>query len=261
MKNSIKWTLLTFAVGIVTVTPGCKKDKDDDVAPTSTHTSHAEHVALSFDFAHTVGVAAVEMDTILYTNAASNMYSVATLKYFVSDITLHHDTNSLIIDAAHYVDIEDASTLTFSPTDEIPNGVYDSITLTFGLDTIKGADGSFVNAPESNMAWPAPMGGGYHYMKLEGQYDSAGVTNNFNAHFGPAMGMPHFVKVTLPASNFIAHGDNLNVNVVMDINKWFTSPMMYDFDVYTGMVMMNMSAQMALKANGADVFTVTSIDE
>lgn len=48
---------------------------------------------------------------------------------------------------------------------------------------------------------PVPMGGGYHYMKLEGRHDSSGTTKNYQAHMGPTMGNDYHVSVTLPWGN------------------------------------------------------------
>jgi|ETNmetMinimDraft_26_1059896.scaffolds.fasta_scaffold09773_1 hypothetical protein len=216
-----------------------------------------DHINLSFTFSHTIGSSSVEYDTIKYTDAAGNDYSVETLKYFVSDITLHKSSGgTILIDDEHYVDARDNATLIFSPSKEIPNGTYSYITFIFGLDTNKNTTGVYPNTPESNMEWPVPMGGGYHYMKLEGRHDSSGTTKNYQAHMGPTMGNDYHVSVTLPSSSFTANGNNLNANVTMDINKWFETPNTLDLNNVSG-IMGDMSMQMKLQQNGADVFTVS----
>lgn len=262
MNKPLK-VLFYSVVGIsLMIAEGCKKEPVTNVI--DDHDTHAhrhdEGKLLTFKFAHKVDAADLERDTMKYLNAAHNIYSVVTCQYFVSNITVYKVGEAMLIDGSHYVDAADATTLTYSPTMEFEEGVYDSISITIGLDTVKGATGAFVNAPESNMVWPVPMGGGFHYMKLEGKYDSAGVTNNYKMHYGPTMGTPYFRTVTLPASSFTVGEENLTVNLSMNINKWFESPNIYDFDVYGAAIMMNMGAQMVVKQNAADVFSVTSIE-
>lgn len=215
-----------------------------------------DEINISFRFSHKVGATTVEFDTMKYTSEASNLYSVETLKYFVSDITLHKSGGQLLFDDEHYVDARDNSTLTYSPSQEVPNAAYSSITFTFGLDSIKNITGTYVNPPESNMEWPVPMGGGYHYMKLEGKHDSSGVIKNYQAHSGPLMGMPYYVSVSLPSSSFTANGTDLIVDIKMDINKWFSTPNTLDLNIIAS-IMGNAAIQQQLQQNGADVFTVT----
>lgn len=263
MKLALK-SILYFAMVLTFISvQSCKKDPVTNVIDDHDHDGHShdeEGKLLTFKFAHKVDAAVLEQDTMKYLNAAHNIYSVEKCQYFVSDITVYHEGEAILIGGAHYVDIDIDSTLTYSPGLEFEEGMYDSISMTIGLDTVNGATGSFVNAPESNMVWPAPMGGGYHYMKLEGKYDSVGVTNNFKMHYGPTMGTPYFATVTLPASSFTVGEENLTVNLSMNINKWFESPTTYDFDVYGAAIMGNMGAQMIVKGNAADVFSVTSIE-
>jgi hypothetical protein len=224
-------------------------------------TSIPEDIQISFTFDHKIGADALELDTIKYTNLAGNKYSVARLKYFVSDITLHKTGGgTVLIDDEHYINASDANTLSFAPAMAIPNGNYSQISFVLGLDTIKNISNAYLNPPQSDMAWPDPMGGGYHYMKLEGKYnDSLGVPANYNIHTGELMGNPYYVDVTLSGSSFSAEGVNLNVAVKMDINKWYENPNTYDFSVYGSAIMNNMNAQNAIKQNGADVFTLSSI--
>ena len=113
---------------------------------------------------------------------------------------------------------------------------------------------------EVSMAWPdGNQGGGYHYMKLEGTYDSLGIdsiSKNYNIHTGGIMGNPHDFNVTFNNSAFTINEDGLSFEIVMDINEWFTSPHDYDFADYGHMIMMDTTAQMQLKANGSSVFSI-----
>lgn len=212
-------------------------------------------VQLSFQFNHLVDGEAVEFDVIRYGNAFGNQYSVSTLKYFVSNITMHKsDGSSILFDDEHYVDARDNSTLIYMPTAKIPVGDYTGISFVFGLDSVKNVTGRFLNPPESLMEWPITMGGGYHYMKLEGKFDSATVVKNFQAHTGPTMGNANYFEVSLSGSAFSCSCENVTIAINMDINKWWQNPNTLDLNEMSA-VMGNRAMQQKLKENGNDVFT------
>ena len=110
------------------------------------------------------------------------------------------------------------------------------------------------------MLWPNDNGGGYHYMKFEGKYDSLSTgtaKKGFNLHTGGTMGMPYHFNVMLENSAFTQSEDDLNLELTMDLNEWFTGIENYDFTNYGMMIMMNADAQSAIKANGASVFSLS----
>jgi len=250
MKLVIKAVFVFFIITVMLI--ACKKEKA--LAPATPQSIH-----LKFVFSHTIDGAPVVLDTIKYLNKAGNLYSIINLKYFICNIVLHKGSDSIIIDDAHYVDIRDNATLTYSPSQLIANGSYDHISFIFGSDASKNKTNNFVNPPESNMEWPVPMGGGYHYMQLEGKFDSATVVKNYNVHTGALSGIPYYIPVHLSQSTFTANGTDLTVNLAMNINKWFENPNTYNFNIYGDSMMGNDTAQKVLQQNGADVFSVSSI--
>ena len=85
----------------------------------------------------------------------------------------------------HYVDTDLPETWEYALLDKIPAGNYDSISFTFGISEEKNQSLMFVNPPESYMFWPELLGGGYHYMKLNGKWEN--LESNilpFNFHLG-----------------------------------------------------------------------------
>ncbi|NNC95808.1 MAG: hypothetical protein HKN92_09625 [Chitinophagales bacterium] len=213
----------------------------------------------TFTFSHTVGSGYLEFSNMKYSNSAGDNYSIETLKYFVSDFTLHRsDGSEMIIDAVHYIDAEDNSTLSFIPTEAIEGGNYSSISFTMGLSSMKNVNGTFPNPPENAMEWPIPMGGGYHYMKLEGKFDSSGIVRNYQAHTGPSMGNSYFINVDLDNSSFTTTGSDVTVNIEMDVNKWWDIPNTIHLNTVTG-IMGDQTMQQKLKENGSDVFSIISI--
>ncbi|MCB2221129.1 MAG: hypothetical protein KQI35_12095 [Bacteroidetes bacterium] len=252
-KNKItRLLLLLLAAGFIFTS--CKKDNDEDENPTP-----ASQVQLNFNFSHRVGSSTLNYDVMGYSNAAGNNYSVITLKYFISDIRLNKaDGSSVLIDEEHYVDGTDYNTLLFTPETKVPEGEYSSISFIFGLNEEKNITGAYPNPPESNMEWPVPMGGGYHYMKLEGKLDSAGTIKNYQAHTGATMGTPYYIEVELPSSSFTA-ADGKIITIGMDINKWWSTPNTLDLNDVSS-IMGNPAMQQNLHENGADVFYLESIE-
>jgi len=240
MKFSRTFIGLIFL--FVVVFSACKKDENTEIQ-------------LSFTFNHTVDGAAVEFDQIKYSNAFGNEYSVSTLKYFVSDITMHsNEGTSITFNDVHYVDARDNSTLTYNLPAKVPAGNYTSVSFIYGIDSVKNQTGLFPNPPESLMEWPLAMGGGYHYMKLEGKFDSTGMVKNFQAHTGPTMGNANYFEVMLTDSPFNCSCENVNVAINMNINNWWVNPNMLDLNTMSG-IMGNQQMQIKLKENGNDVFT------
>ena len=105
------------------------------------------------------------------------------------------------------------------------------------------------------MFWPNnPMmgSGGYHYMKLEGTYDT--INQFYNCHTGPTMGSDYSFNVELPIDFNTNDTEGIMLNIILNVNNWFENP--NNFVLSSNGIMMNMVAQMQLKQNGqADVFS------
>ena len=216
-----------------------------------------DHIQLSIEMLHNIGSSSVEFDTMQYVNAHGNTYSVEKLRYFVSDFYLvGNGVPNVLIDEIHYVDAREPSTLTFVPNQTIPNGNYSGISFVFGISDNKNTSGLFVNPPESNMSWPDVMGGGYHFMKLEGYHDDAGVDKSFLAHTGGLNDEALHVNVTLANSAFTADGTDRTLYLSMDINNWFENPNTLDLNNMAH-IMADSTKQHQMQENGWDVFTAT----
>ena len=233
---------------------------------------HKPTGTMQLDFSFAVDGQPLQQDTCIYLNAAGNQYSVTEAQYFISDVILTRNDGlqvSLLSDrGAHYVDADIASSLTWSPTDEIPIGEYKSISFVFGLSPELNKSYFYTNAPENAMSWPANLGGGYHYMKINGWWmNENGTRTPFNLHSGRGQmrdeegNITGFIdnnfSVTLPLSDFAIIKDNESkIQLQMDINRWFSNPYIFDFNTFGGSIMQNQEAQEILKSNGLDVFSV-----
>jgi hypothetical protein len=270
LKSVITITLISlFIVFIVS----CKKDNPITEEP------NPEFGKVSFTFSHKVEGQPLAVDTFLYTNAAGNSYLISNIQYFISDISLHEAGGAFYTIAQdngiHYIDSDVPSSQTWSVTDNIPTGDYQSISFTFGINETKNQSNMYVNPPESNMFWPEALGGGYHYMKLNGEWiDTIGSPRLFNFHLGIGQiyaggviiidsitgFVQNYFTVTLPASSFKLEKDQTKtIKIVMNIESWFETPHIWDFDYWGGSIMQNQDAMQTIKENGVDVFTIDTI--
>lgn len=242
----MRFTYLSFISFIIlsVVFTSCKKDTENQDAQ------------LRINFSHNVEGETLEFEIIKYTNAAANTYGISTLKYFVSSFVFTKtDGTKVTIDEVYYIDATKTETITFEPTLLIPSGDYQSFSFIFGLDEEHNISGAFPNPPESNMEWPLPMGGGYHYMKLEGKFDTISSVKNYQAHTGRLMETPHFIDIAFPEFSFAVDGRDVAVNISMNINNWWVNPHVLNLNNISG-IMGNETMQQQLQENGSDVFSL-----
>jgi hypothetical protein len=164
----------------------------------------------------------------------------------ISDIKLisNEKDHEKIIKDIHFVDFSDPSSM-FIESDIIENGSY-TLQFRFGLDSTTNVTNSFVNETfHTSMSWPEMMGGGYHYMKLEGSYTNDSTF--YNTHTGPTMGMDHSFLCSFDVPiNINNSTNNLEYAIEMNINNWY-GPEVVNLEPA---IMMNMPTQMNLMMNG-----------
>lgn len=215
---------------------------------------------------HFVASEPVVLHDIRYTNAAGNHYRIDDLRYYLSDVAfVRPDGSQHATSAAHLRDEAVPETREWT-LDDVPYGDYTAVRFLFGLDdTHNRLDGLPSTTANLNMQWPGPLGGGYHYMQLDGAFDETTRVGAWQAHVGrlqrenvdPQPLETHFwVEFPLPLH---VDGTVTVVQIRMDVNGWFASPNLYDFATYGGMVMNNPVAQQALSENGPHAFRLGSV--
>lgn len=225
---------------------------------------------ITLQFQHYANGSPLIRDSMMYVNAAENPYEITEIMYFISRVKLYkHDGGVIELNQEspfHYVNPDMPGTLNWSSVEEAPEGTYDSITFTFGLNSTDNQSNRFVNPPESNMAWPDILGGGYHYMMMNGFYedmDGNRKTNNFHLGIGQVI---TGTDTTFVDNSFTVRpeGGNFNISwgavttavITMNIESWFDTPEVYDFNYWGGAIMQKQAAMAAACKNGKDAFTV-----
>lgn len=223
-----------------------------------------------FEFQHLFHNNPVQFDTIRYMNTAGNLMMFTEIQWFISDVTLHYNNgdNYTIKEwkDIHYIDTDITSTLSWNVFDNIPAGIVDSVTFTFGINEQKNQSFLFVNPPESLMFWPDILGGGYHYLKLNGKWiDKLQRVSPFNFHLGIGQIYDNQGNITGFIQNYfsinpggpsfnIEQGKTIAINIIMDVDSWFNTPETWDLDFWGGDIMQNQAAMAAACINGNDAF-------
>jgi hypothetical protein len=237
------WFLSSISALIVFVFSGCADDDKDDAG------------TISVTLEHRSGGRDLVFNSNEYTNAVGNQYEVVTLEHITSDFRLMDaDGGTVRIMDHHYRNAERPATQKFTAL-KVPAGDYTALSFTFGIAGPNNMTGVLPNeADYNNMAWPDAIGGGYHYMKLEGNFVAGDEEGAFLVHTGPSGGGDFSIDIQLPLT-LPLDGDEWAVQLVMDVNEWFTGPNDYNFSGHGG-IMGNADAQTTLRENGASIFSL-----
>ena len=217
---------------------------------------------------HEVDGTPLVFDVLRYTNEAGNMYLVNEVQWFISNLELEDcNGNRVLLADNWYIDSNLPETQTLRVS-EVPAAVYTTLRFTFGMNDADNSSGRFANPPESNMFWPDELGGGYHYMKLNGKYQNL---DNLRAplaiHLGRGQNAEHTefydnsFTVELPVELDVYDGRDYPIGLVMNINQWFREPVVYDFNTFGSAIMQNQQAQQTLKRNGHNVFYIKDTED
>lgn len=268
MKNS-KFFLISpfiFLILVFAVT-SCRKKEPVAATPSGT-------VAFTID--HRVNGQPLQLNELIYRNAAGNDYLITDVMYFISDITFYRNngTRKVIgeLKDVFYINENIPGTKTIQFADKIPAGTYDSIGFTFGISEAKNKSFRYVNPPEVLMGWPEVLGGGYHYMMMNGKWrDLTGSLMPFNFHLGIGQlykgagynvdSIYAFVQNCFPVSfhgsSFqLADKEKVTFGVYMNIEQWFENPHVFDHNYWGGAIMQKQPAMQMAKENGWNVFSI-----
>ncbi|MCL2027672.1 MAG: hypothetical protein FWG79_04195 [Bacteroidales bacterium] len=224
--------------------------------------------------------------TTQYINEAGNILTFDRLEYFISNLRISgSSTLNVQHPNIHYI-TNDTNYSVMLLTYQIPVGSYNEIRFTFGLDANNNKSNLFANSPEKDMDWPVNMGGGYHYMKIDGKWKNADdVTNTpFNLHLGALEEITRIdtiygIRVTTQVRDSIIRIDTIIEKfhkhffvsvprsftveshtvttvdpIIMDVKQWMERPFRWDFNVMGGAIMSRRYALDSLAQNGRTAF-------
>ncbi len=246
-------------------------NNDDD-------SSTPSNVTVDFVFSHFFDgaeIANADFETTSYTNANGESLTLSKLVYLVSDITFTA-TDGTVYAGEDYnlVNARTGNNINFTPNVELPKGDY-TVSFTFGFDDEDNdAAGGYEDLNTADGGWgvPDPLGGGYHYMRMEGTYiNNIGATENFQYHtiranrhstLPPGPGTLEELTDTSFTVNLgtVSVGSTTSVEVQMDVAGWFQNPNTWDLNTWYTVLMPNYEAQLDMNENGAvGVFSLGTV--
>ena len=237
----------------------CNKDKD------------VSQVQITFKFSHNwdgTAVSNANFNSIIYTNANGEDLSITKLRYLISKITFEKSSGeTFILDGYNLVDVTNNTNQSFTPITTIPDGDYSKVSFTFGFDNDDNYNENYIDLNSASWNVPELLGGGYHYMQLEGKFiDNTTTETGYAYHTIRAVDnsgatqvfQDTFFEVDLGAINIT---NNATFNIEMNIAEWFKNPNTWDLNVLNQMLMPNSSAQIMMYENGQNVFNLESVNQ
>lgn len=228
-----------FALGSLFFFNSCRKEKDGIGK-------------LNIEIAHQIDGQDLKFNTMNYQCEAGYPYQITRLEYYLSAFRFTDKQGHVYTsDKVAYMNPNKESTLNFV-FDDIPSGDYVQMDFLIGLDSAHNISNSLDATVENqNMAWPDMMGGGYHFMKLEGIFQD----NNNNTGFAMHLGRNGFVTpIHLKKSFSVKRNRTSSLLLNMNINEWFRNPETYNFITDGAYSMGDNAAMGKLIRNGVDVF-------
>ncbi|NNE76022.1 MAG: hypothetical protein HKN31_03010 [Pricia sp.] len=251
-----KYVVLLISVFLLS----CSNDK-------SIETPKSAKVALDFEHSwDDTEVTRDDFNTIQYVNANGDHMSIERLRYLISEVTFVGEEGEIFVSEGYnLVNLSGGTGLTYELPINVPYGIYSKVSFTFGFDNENNMNGAY---PDLNsVLWNVPemLGGGYHYMQLEGKFlDDTDTDTGYQYHAIRAVDNSGENLVfedtffTIDLGTIEIKGDaTLKIN--MNIAEWFKNPNVWDLNELHSMMMPNFDAQKKISQNGKNVFSLERV--
>ncbi len=200
-----------------------------------------------------------------YANENGEVLSLLKLRYLISKIILHKENGeSITFEGYNLIDLSDINTLLFNTETDVPLGDYSSLTFVFGFDEQDNITNEYLDLNSSSWNWPQQLGGGYHFMQMEGNWiDSNGDIQPYAYHNGTAkvsdgVYEQNFISVELPGFTIT---NNAEIEIKMNIAEWYKNPNTWKLFEMSTNLMGNYDAQIKMNQNGQNVFSLGEITQ
>lgn len=210
-------------------------------------------------------------------NANGDRLNINRLRYLISDIQLQNesgittDLKDLIL-----VDLEEENSLTYTTENLLLDGTYDLI-FTFGINDALNISGAYPELDAVNFNLDETLGGGYHYMQLDGRfitplnaslldtdiaynYHTISATDRTNP-LDPTAERNTDTSFTVTLGNVSIENNEVTIEVQMDISQWFEDPNTWNLSELNQNLKENYDAQIMMRDNGTSVFSLLEEEE
>lgn len=236
----MKKVLLPVSFSLLILLFSCRKNTDTNIGDLHlTQLFNADGQTLFFD-------------SVKYTHPAGYLMSFSRVQFYLSDFVFHR-TNGEKVGKSDILYFDARKSETFDHIlKDLPVGDYSGFECKIGIDSAHNKTGVLgVGTDNLNMEWPDAMGGGYHFIKLEGNYKDGGGTTGYAMHLGTNK---YIVQTGIVHRDFtIPAGKSTNIIIRMNLMEWFKNPAVFDFDKEGNFIMGNEDAMDKFRLNGSDV--------
>lgn len=246
----------------------CKKD--DEINPNDKN-------SLSLNFQNKVGENTVVLNTGSYKNSSNEDFTITTLNYFISNISLKKKDGSLVSFPDQYFLIKQSEPSSYGPKlDNIPAADYTEVSFNIGVDSLKSISDvsqrkgvlDVASYGDDSMYWA--WNSGYIFFKMNGISSvvptRANGTKSFELHVGGYGGMASTSKtvnnnrkvtLTLPEAATIRKNIAPEIHLNVDISKVFNGVTQIKL-VHTNMIH-SPAAAVPIANNYANMFSVEHV--
>lgn len=260
-----KQVFTVFLLGFILLM-SCQKDEEIILDDLNGDDPEIEKVTVNFHLHQKIDGDELELNDQIYATPFGNVYEVTRLRYILSEFTFRTLEGQLVKfdDFFHFIDVENENHQSF--TLEIPKRNYNRIQFIFGLKGENNQSGIHPTLNAAGWSWPDPIGGGYHFMQLDGFFvDDQSEDETYNIHLGNSFSEPDQQGLSENYQPFsfdrelyleITGNEVVHVHITMHINNWYKTPNEIDLNDYSGGIMGNHNAQVTFHENGHDVFSL-----
>ena len=206
-------------------------------------------------------------DDFNYRTANGENVSIDRLRYVVSQLQFVGNTGVNFLPKTYQlVDVGNSSGLSLNIQDIIP-GTYE-INFRFGFSNADNQDGVYQDLNSASFNVPNQLGGGYHYMQMDGKYKDPKQNDfNYNFHVIRAantsnIGSPQLVDTSFEVNlGSVTIRNDATIEIQMNIAEWFKNPNQWDLNSLDTNLMSNFGAQLQMSANGKSVFSLGAVTQ
>ncbi|GGH36519.1 hypothetical protein IA57_06435 [Mangrovimonas yunxiaonensis] len=240
----------------------CSENNDDKLG------SNNQNVTPTFVFSQhwdDTTITNADIENTSYTNANGEVLTITRLRYLLSGFQLlDNNGNPISFQGYNLVELSNAETMTFTPSGSVTPGEY-TLRFVFGFDEANNIDGAYTDLNTASWNWPEMLGGGYHFLQLDGQYNvNTTAPLPFNYHNGTAMVSEGEFEQNHTVFNFtesITIAEGTTIEIKFNVAELFKNPNLWDLNVYNTSLMPNYDAQKLMQQNIASAFTLGSISQ
>ena len=237
-------------------------------AACETNDDPIKNTSVSIDFSHRFNQQAVtsnNFNALQYTNGFGTTLSLTRLRYLISEISFTNQQGiKTLVKDYQLIDVGQNTGMLIDGI-TLAEGTY-SLNMRFGFTETANTSSIYPDLNAASWNVPQMLGGGYHYMQMEGRFlDLNNQESIYAYHTISAVQNPgpdnirEDTSIALTLGEINITQDAIQINVTMDIDQWFENPNLWDLNLLNGMLMGNYTAQKLMNQNGRSVFSLGTI--